>query len=389
MKKFVVYVSYIVNIIIIIGPFAYIYESSLGQKLPTIAKRVQYYQEQSITDGSNKNYLSHVKQYEKWCKNNKILPYPPSEQQLIFYSAFRAEKVLYSTIKGDLYAIRWYSIANGYNIDLKQMHRLKTTLKGIRKSQGYVQPDERLPVTFDILKKFSKHVNFDNFDELVVFTAMVVATFGLLRTGEFAVDNKTNLDPEKTLYLKNIKPIRNSSNQTKYFILKLKASKTDIFRQGVDVTIGHGYGDIDPVNLILKMISKRIQLTKNRKVFSKLRIEPNNLLFCLRNGKPVSRYDIKTKLEQLCIKCELDATRYKGHSFRIGGATSLARRGIPSHIIQVLGRWKSDCYKIYTRYSHDWLAALQQGVAKRDIIHPNKIFLYESEAANNPLNIQV
>ena len=309
---------------VIDAPFQYIYQSPLAQKLPDVAKLVQYYQEQCIAKGTDKNYNSHIRQYTRWCYKNNIYPiYPPTEERLMFYAAFRAKTVTFNTIKGDLYAIRYFSIAHGCPIDLKLMPGIKSVLRGIKRVKGVNRPDQRLPVTIEKLQMFRKHVNLNNFDELVVFTAMVVATFGLLRTGEFAVDSKTKYDPIKTLYLKNLRSIYDTHGNTKYFILKLKVSKTDIFRQGVDITIGHGVGDIDPVNLILKMIAMRVQLTRNRKIFTNLRILPHSFLFCYKNGKPLSRYNIKSKLEYFCNKCGLDAKRYKGHSFRIGGATSL------------------------------------------------------------------
>ena len=37
------------------------------------------------------------------------------------------------------------------------------------------------------------------------------------------------------------------------------------------------------------------------------------------------------------------------HSFRIGGATSLAMLGVPAHAIRIFGRWSSHCYMIYIR----------------------------------------
>lgn len=356
--------------------------------MPDIAQRVQYYQEQSIAKTTDKNYNSHIRQYKKWCTTYNIYPiYPPSEERLMFYASYRAKKVGYNSIKGDLYAIRFFSIACGFPIDLKLMPALQSTLRGIRRSKGGTRPDQRLPITIETLQKFRKHVNLNNYDELVVFTAMVVATFALLRTGEFAVDNKTNYDPIKTLYMSNIRLVEDKNGNPSYFVLKLKVSKTDIFRQGVDVTIGHGVGDIDPVNLLLRMIAMRTKMTYNRKVFANLRIMPNNFLFCLKNGKPLSRYDIKSKLQYFCNKCRLDANRYKGHSFRIGGATSLARRGFPSYIIQILGRWRSDCYRIYTRYDHNDIANVQQAMAHAEIKHPNKIFLYHVEAKANPFNV--
>ena len=39
------------------------------------------------------------------------------------------------------------------------------------------------------------------------------------------------------------------------------------------------------------------------------------------------------------------------HSFRIGGASALAARGVPDHVIQCVGRWKSLAFLAYIRLS--------------------------------------
>lgn len=41
---------------------------------------------------------------------------------------------------------------------------------------------------------------------------------------------------------------------------------------------------------------------------------------------------------------------YKGHSFRIGAATSAASMGISEQNIQVMGRWRSGAFKKYIRF---------------------------------------
>ena len=46
---------------------------------------------------------------------------------------------------------------------------------------------------------------------------------------------------------------------------------------------------------------------------------------------------------------------YTSHSFRIGGATAAAEAGVAPNIIQKLGRWKSDCFRIYIRPSQEVL----------------------------------
>jgi len=48
----------------------------------------------------------------------------------------------------------------------------------------------------------------------------------------------------------------------------------------------------------------------------------------------------------LCL-CGFDDSKYCGHSFRIGAATSAAKAGVKDHMIQTLGRWSSNCYVRY------------------------------------------
>ena len=325
--------------------------------------------------------------YEDWCLENDFLPfYPPDELRLRFYASYRADFVATETIRGDLYGIRWYSIHYGHPIDLKQMYGLQTTMKGIKRYKGVNLPDSRLPVTYNTLRKFAKAVIWNNYDCVVLYTAMVVATFGLLRSGEFAVEAKKRPHNERTLYIHSLQTIycKNNKNKIDYFLLKLKVSKNDIFRSGVKVPIGHGCGIVDPVNLLEKMLIFRNKLAKNNK---KLCLNSNNFLFILSNGTPVSRSDISTMLKALLFKCKIpEPDRYKGHSFRIGGATSLARRGVPSHIIQIMGRWRSDCYKLYIRFTHKQITQLQHNLANLKIKDKNTIFLYHNESRLHPLN---
>jgi hypothetical protein len=55
----------------------------------------------------------------------------------------------------------------------------------------------------------------------------------------------------------------------------------------------------------------------------------------------------------LCAAASIgNAHQYKGHSFRRGGATSLARAGVQEHTIKKMGRWKSSAYQLYIDHSH-------------------------------------
>lgn len=48
-----------------------------------------------------------------------------------------------------------------------------------------------------------------------------------------------------------------------------------------------------------------------------------------------------------------DPSRFRGHSFRRGGATWAFHTGVPGELIQIFGDWASDAYKSYLDFSED------------------------------------
>ena len=44
-------------------------------------------------------------------------------------------------------------------------------------------------------------------------------------------------------------------------------------------------------------------------------------------------------------------SRFRGHSFRRGGATWHFHAGVPGELIQIFGDWASDAYKCYLEFS--------------------------------------
>ncbi|KAK6167546.1 hypothetical protein SNE40_021546 [Patella caerulea] len=75
-------------------------------------------------------------------------------------------------------------------------------------------------------------------------------------------------------------------------------------------------------------------------------------LFSFLDGTPVSRQFFTTQL-QTCLKWGwgggYTGGNYKGHSFRIGGATTAALNGMDNHSIQQMDRWRSAAFKTYVR----------------------------------------
>lgn len=114
--------------------------------------------------------------------------------------------------------------------------------------------------------------------------------------------------------------------------LSLPVSKTDLFRQGVTLTIAATGDNACAVALALKHL------------FSRFPAPSNSLLFDMGHG--FSRQFVTDSLREILKKLGF-LGNYSGHSFCRGAATSARKAGLSDAEIQLLGRWKSDAYKLY------------------------------------------
>ena len=63
-------------------------------------------------------------------------------------------------------------------------------------------------------------------------------------------------------------------------------------------------------------------------------------------GQVFSR-QLVTQTIRDCLESRGYTGHYSGHSLRRGAATSARGAGLSKDEIQLLGRWKSDCYRLY------------------------------------------
>lgn len=119
--------------------------------------------------------------------------------------------------------------------------------------------------------------------------------------------------------------------------LILSRSKTNQFGRPQTVVIGSTESSTCPVRAMKRYLVARQQYPSG----PLLRLEDGSLLSC----KDI--YCLKLLLQD----AGLDSSRYSSHSFQIGAATTAAASGLPDHLIQRLGHWRSDAYKRYIRPS--------------------------------------
>ena len=71
------------------------------------------------------------------------------------------------------------------------------------------------------------------------------------------------------------------------------------------------------------------------------------------DGRAFTKSDIQKLVRRPAARAgEARLHTFTGRSLRIGGATDLQAAGVPASTIQLMGRWSSDIYCIYTRICH-------------------------------------
>ena len=126
--------------------------------------------------------------------------------------------------------------------------------------------------------------------------------------------------------------------------VRIKQSKTDSFRAGIDIYLGRTNTDLCPIVAVLSYLAVRGS-----------EVGP---LFRFNDGKPLTRQRLVNQVRTALQAQGIDSSRYSGHSFRIGTATTAAAAGIKDSTIQMLGRWQSSAFLCYIRTPRDQLAAL-------------------------------
>ena len=273
---------------------------------------------------------------------------PASESTLCYFVSFLATaKLKHQTIKCYLSAVRHLHITEGHNDPFKvDLPRLHYVLRGIKRSQGEegVNRDRvHLPITPSILAQLFKvwSPSSTKYKETMLWAAACVGFFGFLRSGEFTVPSSDAYDPSVHLSFHDIAV--NSHSAPSLVRLRLKTSKTDPFRQGVDIFLGRGSKELCPV----------LALTH----FLALRGSKPGPLFCWANGAPLTKPNLISSLRSALELAGHDPSKFAGHSFRVGAASTAAERGIEDSVIKVLGRWNSDAYCRYIKLPASELVA--------------------------------
>ena len=224
------------------------------------------------------------------------------------------------------------------------MPRLELVVRGMKKEQAGQPTRTRLPITPEILSRIRQHwkERQAEWDIVMLWAAMSLCFYGFLRAGEVVVPSDTEFDSSQHLTYKDIAV--DDKRQPSFITISIKQSKTDPFRKGVTIVIGRAPGPLCPLAAVLSYMA--------------MRKPGEGPLFRFKDGRPLTRERFVLKVREALQQIGIDQTKYCGHSFRIGAATTAAKRGIQDSLIKTLGRWESVAYQLYVRTPREQLVSV-------------------------------
>jgi len=222
--------------------------------------------------------------------------------------------------------------------EISNMPRLEQVMKSIKSVQAKEehQGQTRLPMTPDIMLKLEKiWCPGKTFNATMLQAAASLCFF--LRLGEVTVPSRETFDRGAHLGAEDITVDSQEKPMTPK--VRIKASKTDPYRKGVDIYVGITGTNLCPVTAVLAYMA--------------LRPQGQGPLFQFENGAPLTQTGFVEQVRIALSAAGIDTRKYTGHSFRSGAATTAAGMGLS---IKMLGRWQRSAYQLYIKTPRQQLA---------------------------------
>lgn len=308
----------------------------------------------SLAASTRGTYKSAVTRIARFCAAQKLpLSFPLSAETITLWMASVASQLTYETIRVYLHGIGTTHVELGAAspLDSKLIWRM---YKAIKRLLGAQASKQKLPITVELLMQLERWQAVGTVPGLSKRAAMWLGTCGLLRSGEFATrSSASNILLRRHLVFLDaaMQPLAEpaSWSSAACMCVHLAASKTDPFRQGVDVLVSNERA----VQAMVQYLHARGSAADDDALF----------VGDADAGSALTVSELLKHTRSLLVRAGIhDASKYAGHSFRRGGATSLHYAGVPDSLIRVMGRWRSFAFARYIDVPHDKIIAAGRSV---------------------------
>jgi hypothetical protein len=236
----------------------------------------------------------------------------------------------------------WHAKAHGVKLAAgMKLNRLPAMIKGLRRVLGEAGRGVRRGVAPQSLK-LAMNICLPDLDDpntANIRAALTLAFQGLLRGAEYATDGKWH--PRLDMARSDIAVL--SESRLVVMMRPCKNMQT-LHGKTVPLVIGGGGEFVDAVREMRNLL--RVDPVPADKAASTPLFRQH-----LDDGSvvPLSTKRVRAWIKSLMASLGEDPTEFGNHSMRIGGATALFAAGADPLVIRTMGRWSSDCYRIYVR----------------------------------------
>ena len=318
-----------------------------------LSDAVNFFAEAALAASSVRAYLSAVYDFHDFMRNNGIhhvqhgVP-TPTDLDLAFYLTWRRSKGdAVGTLRSRLSAVAWHykehldvEVTHGPDGGTKPL--VARVLKGIAR-RAVTTKRVRKPVTvpmfgevYGAFAEANPDVNAD--DQRVCLGAMAAAIYALLRASEYTAKKVREFDPSSTLLGRDVRFDLDPQGTPIAARLLIRAAKEDRVRATQELTVHSVDSEQCPVRLLFAVASSR-------------RGSPAHPFFEFSDGSYLTRDRLTRRLRVTAEHLGYNGKEWASHSFRSGGAVSMAAStGMSSELLSIAGRWSSDAKQLYLRH---------------------------------------
>ena len=305
---------------------------------PWLLAALQFIQA-SRADSTQHAYELNWKQWQRWCTSVHHSPWTDNVWMLLGFGAYCAKtrENCADTIRQKFFAVQAYwQDFNVRDDSVFADRRVNQFLRGVLRSQGGRSQDLRLGITAQGLARFLPKLSSSHLGDVMIRAWMTVAYAGFLRESEYS-----------TLRWEDVQFCCRKDYVFARLWLKTEKSLLTRKKRYLDIV---PLRDFDPAEELWRLLTLEagslLQLEWQHTHLS-------HFVFHRPGGAPINYTWINKHLKAYATVVGVNPTRVKGHSFRIGATTDMARNGATSEVIKPAGRWSSNAFESYIRLNDE------------------------------------
>ena len=282
-----------------------------------------------------KKYLLYFKMFARWCQGHSGLGFLPASGVTVglYLTDLVGSSTSLSRFYGCVYGIKWAHRWCGFE-DPTQ-HHLPSLVIEAAKRRLSKKVQIKVPLTPKIIRLLlEKFWDISNVRKSRFVNMVLLAFHGFLRINELR-----NLKRSDLVF---------AGSHLKIILHK---NKSDVYGAGAEVLIATTGGSYCPTkNLELFLLLTDNFSSGDMYLFRKLDGDKMSSL-----NLPMTYTEARAELKFYLSQVVSNEADFSWHSFRHGGASAAASKGVPDRLLKRHGRWRSDSAK--DGYIHDDLEA--------------------------------